>query len=63
MSDLLTSEDDEVLMRSTLLKCYGERPLAFRVSKEHYLYLAQQIIALREDIRRRESNLFPHNVS
>ena len=50
--DLKTSEEDETLMRATLLKCYSEGPYAFRVSKEHYLYLAEQIIALREGSRR-----------
>ncbi len=50
--NIITSEADEALMRNTLLKCYSEGPLTFRVSKEHYLYLAEQIISLREGSRR-----------
>lgn len=57
MSDpLLRNENDEELMRRTLLKCYGTKPpFAFRTSKEHYRYMAEQIIALREHIRRNPS--------
>jgi hypothetical protein len=59
--NLMTSETDESLMRNTLLKCYSEGAHAFRVSKEHYRYLAEQIISLREDSRRRTNNLFPYD--
>lgn len=44
---LITSETDEALMKSTLLKCYGTESLGFRVSAEHYRYIAEQVIALR----------------
>lgn len=50
--ELLTSEIDEKLMRSNLLKCYGTKTFALRVSTEHYRYLVEQIIALRERARR-----------
>lgn len=49
---LITSELDEALMRKTLLKCYSVDARGFRVSTEHYRYLAEQIIALREAQRR-----------
>lgn len=52
MNDLLTSEIDEKLMLSNLLKCYGTRPLGFRVSKEHYRYLGEQIVSLRQHLKR-----------
>jgi hypothetical protein len=52
LKPLLTSEPDETLMRKTLLKCYGSKTHGFRVSAEHYRYLAEQIIALREAQRR-----------
>ena len=55
MNELLTSEVDEKLMRGNLLKCYGAKKLAFRVSKEHYKYLAEQVVALREALRRRDT--------
>lgn len=49
---LITSESDEKLMRANLLKCYSDRSLGFHVSLEHYRYLAEHIVALREHIRR-----------
>ena len=49
---LVTSDDDEALMRTTLQKCYGTKMQGFRVSAEHYRYLAEQIVALREHIKR-----------
>ena len=49
---ILTSDIDEALMRSTLLRCYGARHHGFHVSVEHYRYLAEQIIALRVHIKR-----------
>ena len=52
MSEILTSGIDEKLMRETLLECYGTKAFAFRVSKEHYRYLAEQVISLREHVRR-----------
>ena len=52
-SEILTSEIDEKLMRDNLFKCYAAQPgLAFRVSKEHYRYLAEQIVSLRVHIKR-----------
>ena len=50
--NLIKSESDEALMRHTLFQCYSEGSKAFRVSKEHYRYLAEQIVSLREHIRR-----------
>lgn len=52
LADIMTSETDESLMRENLLQCYGQKTLAFRVSKEHYLYLTEQIISLREHFKR-----------
>ena len=49
---ILTSDIDEALMRSTLLRCYGARHHGFHMSVEHYRYLAEQIIALRVHIKR-----------
>ena len=57
MNELLTSETDERLLRANLLECYGTKTLAFRVSKEHYRYLAEQIIALREHLRRHQFHI------
>jgi hypothetical protein len=55
MDEIITSEDDEKLLRANLLKCYTKTlALAFRISKEHYRYLAEQIIALRKSAKRRE---------
>jgi hypothetical protein len=39
-----------------LLKCYGAKTTGFQVSSEHYRYLAEQIVALREHDKRRASN-------
>ena len=50
--EIIQSASDEKLMRTTLLKCYGSKALAFRVSSEHYRYLAEQIVSLREHIKR-----------
>lgn len=50
---LITSEDEETLMRHNLAKTYGTKVLGFRVSVEHYRYLAEQVIALRV-MRKRE---------
>jgi hypothetical protein len=44
--------DDEKLMRTNLQKCYSSDTLAFRVSAEHYRYLAEQVISLRTHIKR-----------
>ena len=52
LKPLLTSEPDEALMRETLAKCYGTKTIGFRVSAEHYRYLAEQVVALREAQRR-----------
>jgi hypothetical protein len=49
---IITSEIEETIMRAKLLKCYGTRLPYFRVSREHYRYLAEQIVALREHLRR-----------
>jgi hypothetical protein len=49
---LIQSEVDERLMLDTLSKCYSAGPLAYRVSAEHYRYLAEQIVALREHVKR-----------
>ncbi len=57
MSPIAESEIDESLMRGTLLKCYGTKTQAFRVSREHYRYLAEQIVALREHLKRSARNL------
>ncbi len=56
MSPLIESDLDEKLMRKTLLNCYGTTPKAFRVSSEHYRYLAEQIVSLREHIKRSVHN-------
>lgn len=49
---ILTNEVDEQLMRETLGRCYSQDPKGFRVSAEHYRYLAEQIVSLRIHIRR-----------
>ena len=49
---LLESEVDEALMRENLLKCYGSAFHGFRVSTDHYRYLAEQIVSLREATKR-----------
>jgi hypothetical protein len=49
---LITSDIDEQLIRTNLNKCYGTQVLAFHVSKEHYRYLAEQVISLREHLKR-----------
>jgi hypothetical protein len=54
-AELITSDVDEALMRANLLQCYGTRVLGFRVSTEHYRYLAEQVVALREMLRRKEA--------
>jgi hypothetical protein len=54
-SPLIMSETDEQLMRKNLLKCYGTKTLGFRVSTEHYRYIAEQVVALREHLRRIET--------
>jgi hypothetical protein len=51
LAQILRSDIDEQLMKSTLLKCYGSTQ-AFRVSSEHYRYLAEQVVSLREHIKR-----------
>lgn len=50
---ILKSQDDESLMKANLLKCYGTQVQGFRVSTEHYRYLAEQVISLREDAKLR----------
>lgn len=52
LADIITSEHDENLMRQNLLQCYGQKTLAVRVSKEHYRYLVEQIVSLREHFKR-----------
>lgn len=54
---LIISDIDEELMRNTLLVCYGTNTLGFRVSSEHYRYLAEQVVALREAWKRRATTL------
>ena len=49
---LIPSDVDETVMRRNLLKCYGTKKLAFRVSKEHYRYLAEQVVSLRAHLKR-----------
>jgi len=49
---ILTNEVDEQLMRETLGRCYSKDPGGFRVSAEHYRYLAEQIISLRVEAKR-----------
>ena len=53
-AELVRSDLDERLMKSTLLKCYDANALGFQVSAEHYRYLAEQIVSLREHIKRSE---------
>jgi hypothetical protein len=52
---LITSADDERLMRTNLLKCYGTATTGFQVSVEHYRYLVEQVVALREYVKRNAS--------
>jgi hypothetical protein len=53
VNEIMQSETDEKLMLSTMLDCYGtKRPLALRVSTEHYRYLVEQIISLRQSAKR-----------
>ena len=49
---LLTSDVDEKLMRGTVAKCYGAYSRGFHVSAEHYRYLVEQIISLRQFVKR-----------
>lgn len=49
---LILSDVDEKLMRSTLGQCYSTYSRGFHVSAEHYRYLAEQIVSLREHIKR-----------
>lgn len=49
---LLTSDIDEKLMRNTVAKCYGTYSRGFHVSAEHYRYLVEQIVSLRQFIQR-----------
>jgi hypothetical protein len=51
-TDLLISDVDEKLLMSTLLSCYSTKPFTFRVSKEHYKYLAEHVVAQRVAHRR-----------
>lgn len=43
---------DEVLMKKSVLQCYSDKVKGLRVSTEHYRYLAEQVIALREHMKR-----------
>lgn len=49
---LLMSEDDEKLMLSNVMKCYDTRKYRISCSTEHYRYLVEQIVALRQVIKR-----------
>jgi hypothetical protein len=49
---IFRSELDEKLMHENLLKCYGASPTGFHVSTDHYRYLAEQVISLREEAKR-----------
>jgi hypothetical protein len=53
---VLRASGHEALLRNMILKCYGAKTTGFQVSSEHYRYLAEQIVALREHDKRRASN-------
>lgn len=46
--EIITSEVDENLMMNNVGKCYGSKKLALRISVEHYRYLVEQIVSLRQ---------------
>jgi hypothetical protein len=49
---ILQSPDDEALMQKTLQHCYGTKVMGLHVSTEHYRYLVEQIVALRQQWKR-----------
>jgi hypothetical protein len=49
---ILTSEVDEDLMLTNMQHCYGGDTRALRVSVEHYRYLVEQIVSLRQHVKR-----------
>lgn len=49
---IMTSEVDEDLMLDNMQHCYGGDTLGFRVSVEHYRYLVEQIVSLRQHVKR-----------
>jgi hypothetical protein len=52
---ILQNEVDEALMRKTVSQCYGTRVTGFHVSTEHYRYLVEQIISLRQQWKRSQA--------
>ena len=52
LNDILTSADDERLMLNNVGRCYSDKTLALRVSVEHYRYLVEQVVSLRQHIKR-----------
>ena len=60
---ILTSEVDERLIMNNIGHCYGGPTLGFRVSVEHYRYLTEQIISLRQWIMREHPETRPEDAT